>query len=485
MHADGAEHLVIEDDDDHARLVLHGGGKFLAIHHVFAIAGKGDHGTLRMHDLRRHAGRHAIAHGAVGRRQLRAHAAVAVEAVRPRGVIAGAVGQDGIKRCLRHDFLRHLPQVQRCLAILEDGRPLLIGGQLGLRFGRRMFPCGSVDGGHGGQHGARLRHAAVDHQFGLVNAAQLFGVRMDVHQALARHGCVEQRVAARRHFAEAWADGDDQVGIFHARGQFRVDADADIADVVRVGIVEQVLEAEGAGDGQVVAFRELLQVGAGLRRPGGAAQQHQRTLRFGQHAAQLLQLGIRWRRLHGLVGARVGDSRHGNEHVFRQGQHDGAGAAAGGDLEGARQVFGDALGAVDLRHPLGHLAVHAAVVDFLERFAVDEIVAHLADEQDHRRRILIRRVHADRGVGGARSARDEADARLARQLAVGFSHEGGAAFLAVDDEADARIVQGIEHVEVAFARHAKSGVDTMDLQGIDQDLAAGTGLLRHVRLFIV
>jgi len=93
-------------------------------------------------------------------------------------------------------------------------------------------------------------------------------------------------------------------------------------------------------------------------------------------------------------------------------------------------------------------------------------------------------VHADRGVGGARSPCDEADARLAGQLAVGFGHEGGAALLAVDDEADARVVQGVEHVEVAFARHAKGGVDTVDLQGIDQDLAAGTGLLRHVRLFM-
>ncbi|MND04960.1 hypothetical protein D3C83_254890 [compost metagenome] len=48
-------------------------------------------------------------------------------------------------------------------------------------------------------------------------------------------------------------------------------------------------------------------------------------------------------------------------------------------------VLGDAVRAVDLRDPFRHLAVHAAVIDFLEGVALDEIVANLADEQDERR----------------------------------------------------------------------------------------------------
>jgi hypothetical protein len=88
-------------------------------------------------------------------------------------------------------------------------------------------------------------------------------------------------------------------------------------------------------------------------------------------------------------------------------------------------------------------------------------------------------VHADRGIGGAGAAGDEADARLAGHFAVGVGHERGAAFLAVDDEADVGIMQGVEHVQIAFAGYAESGVYAVDLQGIDQNLAAGAGWLRH------
>ena len=177
--------------------------------------------------------------------------------------------------------------------------------------------------------------------------------------------------------------------------------------------------------------------------------------------------------------------RAGHEHVFRQREDDGAGTAARRHLERARHVFGDALGAVDLRDPLRHLAVHAAVVDFLERFAVHEVGADLADEQDHRRGILVRGVHADGGVGRPGAARDEADAGLARQLAVGLGHERGAAFLAVDDEADVRVVQRVQHVEIAFAGHAEGGVHAVDLERIDQDLAAAAGGVRHGEVILI
>ena len=50
--------------------------------------------------------------------------------------------------------------------------------------------------------------------------------------------------------------------------------------------------------------------------------------------------------------------------------------------EGGR--FGNAVGAIDLRHPLGHRPEHAPVVDFLERLTLDEVIADLADEHHHR-----------------------------------------------------------------------------------------------------
>jgi hypothetical protein len=68
-------------------------------------------------------------------------------------------------------------------------------------------------------------------------------------------------------------------------------------------------------------------------------------------------------------------------------------------VKGAAHVFRDALHAVDLRHPFRHLAVHAAVIDFLEGFALGELVADLADEDDHRGRILEAGMDPDRAVG--------------------------------------------------------------------------------------
>ena len=98
--------------------------------------------------------------------------------------------------------------------------------------------------------------------------------------------------------------------------------------------------------------------------------------------------------------------------------------------------FGHAVGAVDLRDPFRHLPVHSAVIDFLKGFALGVLAVDLADEQNQRSRILECSVQADARVGRARTARDEADAGTARELAVGFRHVRGAAFLAADHEFD-------------------------------------------------
>src|SRR6266850_201588 len=143
-------------------------------------------------------------------------------------------------------------------------------------------------------------------------------------------------------------------------------------------------------------------------------------------------------------------------------------------MESTAHVLRDALDAVDLRHPLGHLAVHAPVVDFLERLALGELVGDLADEHHHRRGILKSRMHADRAVSGPRPSRHEQHARLAGQLAVGLGHVRSAAFLAADDEGDlvAHVVQAVEHRQVALARHAESELYTLCRQRVGEDPAA-------------
>src|SRR5215217_4289627 len=98
-------------------------------------------------------------------------------------------------------------------------------------------------------------------------------------------------------------------------------------------------------------------------------------------------------------------------------------------MEGVRDVFGDAVGAIDLRDPLRHRTEHAPVIDLLESFALDDVVADLPDEENHRRRILVCGVYAERRVRSTRASRHHADAGTPRELAVSVGHVGGAAFL--------------------------------------------------------
>ena len=140
------------------------------------------------------------------------------------------------------------------------------------------------------------------------------------------------------------------------------------------------------------------------------------------------------------------------------------------------QIFRNAISAIDLRDPLRHLPKHAPVIDFLKRLALDKIAADLADKQNHRRRILIRRMHADTGVGRTRPARDETDSRPPRKLAVGLRHERRAALLPAHDELKllAHVIHRVQHSEITFARYAKRQIDAVTLQSIHQNLAATT-----------
>ena len=170
-------------------------------------------------------------------------------------------------------------------------------------------------------------------------------------------------------------------------------------------------------------------------------------------------------------GLRVGDLDRLGQHVLRQRQHHRTRAAAGGGVEGAAHEFGNAAGIVDLRHPFGELAEHAAIVDLLEGLALQRVARDLADEEDERRRILHRHMEAGAGVAGAGAARHHAKAGLPRELAIGVRHHRRAAFLAAGDEADrVGVVERVEHGEVALAGNAEHGIGAVDLELIDENL---------------
>jgi hypothetical protein len=125
--------------------------------------------------------------------------------------------------------------------------------------------------------------------------------------------------------------------------------------------------------------------------------------------------------------------------------------------------------------PFRHGAEHLPVVDLLERLPVAHAATDLPDQQDQRRRVLVGRVHAARRVGGARPTRDHADPRAAGQLAVGVGHVGGADLVPADHVPDGRVVQRVEHREVALARHAEGQLDAVDGELVDEDAAARAG----------
>ncbi|MCY1436506.1 hypothetical protein D9M71_526340 [compost metagenome] len=243
---------------------------------------------------------------------------------------------------------------------------------------------------------------------------------------------------------------------------------------MRIGVVEQVLAAERRRQRQVLRLHETLQVGHRLIVPAATTGNHQRSLGLGQQRLQLTQRLRRRGCFDALRRAGIGHLHQVGQHVFRQGDHHRPGAAADGTLEGLVDQFGNARSIVDLYYPLGHLAEHASVVHFLEGFALDLVAGHLADEQQHRCGVLEGGVHAHRGIGGTRATGNEADARLAGQLAVGLGHVGRSTLLAADDQVDfiLHVMQRIEHRQVAFAGHAEGALDTIHPQCVDQHLAA-------------
>ena len=63
----------------------------------------------------------------------------------------------------------------------------------------------------------------------MIDAAELLGAGMDMHEGLARARNVEQRIALRGNFPEPAADQHNQVGRLDAREQLGIDAETDVA----------------------------------------------------------------------------------------------------------------------------------------------------------------------------------------------------------------------------------------------------------------
>ena len=121
-------------------------------------------------------------------------------------------------------------------------------------------------------------------------------------------------------------------------------------------------------------------------------------------------------------------------------------------------------------------------VGLLEGPALDDPVGDLADQQQHRHRLVVGVLHRDRGVGGARAARHQADAEApAAREAVG--EEARHLLVAGVQVADA-VVAGdrVDHLHHRRPRDAGDQIDALGGQTVDDQVGARAGrrgLLGH------
>ena len=317
-----------------------------------------------------------------------------------------------------------------------------------------------------------------------VDTAELLGARMHVHERHLRAGNVEQRVALRRQFAEPAADHDDEIGRLDALEQFRIGTDAEIAGVAGMQRIEQMAAAERGAYRQRIFLRKAADAVAGRLRPAAAAEQHDRRAGAGEHLRKFCHLGVAGRGLDQRERRRVGHGDALDQHVLGDADHDRPRPAVRRGVESARHDLRHARRVVDFGRPFGHRAEIGAVVDLLEGLALAHLARHLADEHDERRRILARDVDAWRGIGGARPARDEADAGLAGHFSDRLRHHAGAALLAADRDGEIGVVERVEHRQIALARHAEDVAHAVDVQLVDQNFGGGAHIVlgAHGRL---
>ncbi len=238
-------------------------------------------------------------------------------------------------------------------------------------------------------------------------------------------------------------------------------------------MVEQHLPAERYANRQRPVLGDCLHVSAGLFAPPCSTQNDKGLSGCGQKPLQLVQFrfaGACFDRSEG-KGARCLDLAR--QHILRQRDDHRAGAPGGGNRKSPGDEFRDAGGIVDFHHPFGNAAEKCVIIDLLEGFAVFRMGGDLPDEQDHRNGILHRDVNTGRGVGGTGAAGDETDAGLSGQSALAVGHHRGAAFLSADDGLDRRIVQRVQHGEIAFAGNAENTLYVVGFQRLDNQLSAG------------
>ena len=306
----------------------------------------------------------------------------------------------------------------------------------------------------------------------MVVAADLVGVGMDVDQPLPRRRNLEQRIALRRRLRHPAADQQHQIRRFDPRFELGIDGEADLAGEIVVLAVEGAGAAKRAHDRQVEALGEPGEGGARPLGPSAPAEDGDRPIRRPQHLLQFGHLRQARPDRGRLDPGRVGHGGHFRQHVFGQRDHHRAGPALHRRVERALDDLGNLRGSLDLRRQFGGRGEESAIIHLLERAPPHHRPLDLADEQDHRRRIVLGDMHAMRGVGRAGAAGDEADPRPSGEPPLGQRHHRRARFLPAHGDFDRRVVHGVERGEEGFAWNAVDAFDPLDDELVDENLSA-------------
>ena len=182
-----------------------------------------------------------------------------------------------------------------------------------------------------------------------------------------------------------------------------------------------------------------------------------------------------------LGARRVRHGRHFRQHVLGQRDHDRARPALHRNVKRALDNLRDLRRGLDLRRELCRRGEKRPIVHLLEGAPPHHRPLDLADEQDHRRRIVLGDMQPMRGVGRAGAAGDEADSWPPGQAPFGQRHHRRARLLPADGQFDRRVVHGVEGGEVGFAGNAIDPLDPLRDELVDENLSARSQSLAQRR----
>ena len=306
------------------------------------------------------------------------------------------------------------------------------------------------------------------------DVAQLVRVRVNMDEGFSRVIRRDQGVAVRRRFAEACADGKDQVGRLDPVSQFGIGAIAQIARPDGAVVRNGILPAKPGSNGDAVRRRKFRKVSRGIIVPSCTTNDRDGRLGRRYERCERLHCSSVGRLCRAVDTRPVNSLRHFDQHVLRKCDHNRSRPAGHRDGICAGNIFRDTGRIVDPRCPFGKWREHRREIDFLKSFPVPHATIHIPNEQDHRLRILHRHMNADAGIGGSRPAGHKGNARPPGQGAVGTGHISDAALLPADDGLDfGRIVQRVEHGKKALARNGEDAVAALDDKLVNKNTSAG------------